>query len=158
MTYFVRADRVRLKQVLINLLSNAIKYNAKGGAVESGLRGEARRERIRVSIKDAGAGLSPEQIAQLFQPFIRLGQEVGGEQGTGIGLVVAKRLVELMGGVIGVESEVGVGSVFWFELDGGRGAARFHAGKRTGSLRFRCRCVAERVRTPCSTWRTTRQT
>jgi CheY-like chemotaxis protein len=72
--------------------------------------------RIRVSIEDTGAGLSPEQMAQLFQPFNRLGQEAGSEEGTGIGLVVAKRLVELMGGVIGVESSVGVGSVFWFEL------------------------------------------
>jgi CheY-like chemotaxis protein len=60
--------------------------------------------------------LPPEKLAQLFQPFNRLGQEAGGEEGTGIGLVVAKRLVELMEGVIGVESTVGVGSVFWFEL------------------------------------------
>jgi CheY-like chemotaxis protein len=67
-------------------------------------------------MRDTGAGLSKEQMAQLFQPFNRLGQEAGGEEGTGIGLVVAKRLVELMGGSIGVESEVGVGSVFWFEL------------------------------------------
>ncbi len=68
-----------------------------------------------MSIRDTGAGLSLEQQAQLFQPFNRLGREAGGEEGTGIGLVVAKRLVELMGGVIGVESTLGVGSVFWFE-------------------------------------------
>jgi len=72
--------------------------------------------RIRVSIKDTGAGLPPEKLAQLFQPFNRLGQEAGTEEGTGIGLVVAKKLTELMGGVIGVESSVGKGSVFWFEL------------------------------------------
>jgi PAS domain S-box-containing protein len=113
--YFVHADRTRLKQVLINLLSNAIKYNSKQGMVEVKCF-EKTPGRIRVSIRDTGAGLSPEQLAQLFQPFNRLGQEVGGEEGTGIGLVVAKRLVELMGGVIGVESTVGVGSVFWFEL------------------------------------------
>jgi CheY-like chemotaxis protein len=113
--YFVHADRTRLKQVLINLLSNAIKYNSKQGMVEIKCF-EKTPGRIRVSIRDTGAGLSPEQLAQLFQPFNRLGQEVGGEEGTGIGLVVAKRLVELMGGVIGVESTVGVGSVFWFEL------------------------------------------
>jgi CheY-like chemotaxis protein len=71
---------------------------------------------IRVSVRDTGAGLSPEDLSQLFQPFNRLGQEGGSQEGTGIGLVVAKRLVELMGGAIGVESAVGVGSVFWFEL------------------------------------------
>ena len=73
--------------------------------------------RTRISIKDTGAGLRPEKLAQLFQPFNRLGQEAGGEEGTGIGLVVTKRLVELMGGAIGVESEVGAGSVFWIELN-----------------------------------------
>jgi CheY-like chemotaxis protein len=73
-------------------------------------------ERIRVSVKDTGEGLSPEELAQLFQPFNRLGQADGGQEGTGIGLVVAKQLIEWMGGVIGVESTVGTGSVFWFEL------------------------------------------
>jgi signal transduction histidine kinase len=113
--YVVRADLTRLKQVFINLLSNAIKYNIKQGTVEVDCT-ERTPGRIRVSIRDTGAGLYPEQLAQLFQPFNRLGQEAGGEEGTGIGLVVAKRLVELMGGIIGVESTVGVGSVFWFEL------------------------------------------
>jgi len=113
--YFVSADRTRVKQVLINVLSNAIKYNVKQGTVEVNCT-ERTPGRIRVSVRDTGAGLSPEKLAQLFQPFNRLGQEAGGEEGTGIGLVVAKRLVELMGGVIGVESTVGVGSVFWFEL------------------------------------------
>lgn len=113
---FVHADRTRVKQVLINLLSNAIKYNNTGGAVE--VVSEARTTgRIRVSFRDTGRGLSGEEIAQLFQPFNRLGQEAGPEEGTGIGLVVSKRLVELMGGSIGVESEVGVGSVFWIELN-----------------------------------------
>jgi len=113
--YFVRADRTRVKQVLINLLSNAIKYSAKQGRVEVKC-GESKPGRTRVSISDTGAGLSPEQMGQLFQAFNRLGQEAGGVEGTGIGLVVAKRLIELMGGTIGVESTVGVGSVFWFEL------------------------------------------
>jgi CheY-like chemotaxis protein len=114
-TIFVRADRTRLKQVLINLLSNAIKYNSKQGKVEVSYA-ENTAGRMRVNIRDSGAGLNPEQLSQLFQPFNRLGQEAGGEEGTGIGLVVAKRLVELMGGTIGVESTVGAGSTFWFEL------------------------------------------
>jgi PAS domain S-box-containing protein len=112
---FVNADRTRIKQVVINLLTNAIKYNREHGTVVVECT-ESTAGRTRVSITDKGAGLSSEQLAQLFQPFNRLGQEAGSEEGTGIGLVVAKQLVELMGGIIGVESTVGAGSVFWFEL------------------------------------------
>jgi signal transduction histidine kinase/CheY-like chemotaxis protein len=114
--YIVKADRTRVKQVLINLLFNAIKYNRPGGAVavEYSLRSP---NSLRISVRDTGAGIAPELITQLFQPFNRLGRETGKEEGTGIGLVVTKRLVELMGGVIGVDSAVDVGSVFWFELD-----------------------------------------
>jgi signal transduction histidine kinase/AmiR/NasT family two-component response regulator len=113
--YFVTADRTRVKQVLINLLFNAIKYNKPKGtvAVEYTLSPPSS---IRISVRDTGAGLAPEQLAQLFQPFNRLGKDASAEEGTGIGLVVTKRLVELMGGVIGVESAVGAGTVFWFEL------------------------------------------
>jgi PAS domain S-box-containing protein len=114
-TWFANADRTRVKQVLINLLSNAIKYNREQGSVEVKCM-LSTPERIRISIKDSGAGLPPEKLAQLFQPFNRLGQETGAEEGTGIGLVVTKQLVELMGGAIGVESTVGVGSEFWIEL------------------------------------------
>jgi CheY-like chemotaxis protein len=113
--HFVHADRTRLKQVLINLLSNAIKYNRKEGTVEVKCTATS-SERIRVSVADTGAGLPPEKLAQLFQSFNRLGQEASAEEGTGIGLVVSRRLVELMKGVIGAESTVGVGSVFWIEL------------------------------------------
>jgi len=112
---FVLADRTRLKQVFINLLTNAIKYNIEKGTLEVSCV-ERLPGRVRVSIRDTGPGLNPEQVGQLFQAFNRLGQEAGGVEGTGIGLVVAKRLVEMMGGIIGVESTVGKGSVFWFEL------------------------------------------
>jgi len=114
-TWFAHADHTRVKQVLINLLSNAIKYNREHGTVEVACTAIS-PERVRIRIKDSGAGLPPEKLAQLFQPFNRLGQETGTEEGTGIGLVVTRQLVELMGGTIGVESTVGVGSEFWVEL------------------------------------------
>jgi PAS domain S-box-containing protein len=114
--YFVQADRTRVKQVFINLLSNAIKYNRVGGTVVvdhvTSIPG-----RIRICVKDSGEGLTADKLAQLFQPFNRLGQEANGEEGTGIGLVTTKRLTELMGGAIGAESTVGTGSVFWIELN-----------------------------------------
>ncbi|WP_257218041.1 ATP-binding protein [Janthinobacterium sp. BJB304] len=112
--FYVHADRTRVKQVMINLLSNAIKYNQGGGAVT--VECSRHGERVRVSVRDSGAGLDAAQVAQLFQPFNRLGQENSTEEGTGIGLVVTKQLVELMGGTIGVDSAVGVGTTFWFEL------------------------------------------
>ncbi|MDP1771554.1 MAG: PAS domain S-box protein [Methylobacter sp.] len=114
-TWFASADRTRVKQVLINLLSNAIKYNREHGTVEVKCT-ESTPERLRISVKDSGEGLAPEKLALLFQPFNRLGQESSGEEGTGIGLVVTKQLIELMGGTIGMESTVGVGSEFWIEL------------------------------------------
>ena len=113
--YYVNADRTRLKQVLINLLSNAIKYNRVQGKVEVKCTATS-PERVRISVKDTGAGLPAEKLAQLFQPFNRLGQDKRVEEGTGIGLVMSKRFVELMEGAIGVESTVGLGSVFWIEL------------------------------------------
>ncbi|HMC16053.1 MAG TPA: ATP-binding protein, partial [Albitalea sp.] len=112
---FVQADRTRVKQIFVNLLSNAIKYNRVGGTVEVHCSTRPGK-RIRISFQDTGEGLSADKMAQLFQPFNRLGQEAGVQEGTGIGLVVSKRLVELMGGEISAESSVGVGSVFWVEL------------------------------------------
>ncbi len=114
--YYVMADLTKLNQVLINLLSNAIKYNLPNETVEVSYS-ENGPGRIRLFVRDHGAGLPPEKIAQLFQPFNRLGQEASGTEGTGIGLVIAKQLVELMGGAIGVESTVGAGSTFWFEMN-----------------------------------------
>lgn len=113
--YFVSADRTRVKQVLINLLSNAIKYNKPEGSVTLEYQ-PIPPGSIRINVRDTGKGLAAEQLLQLFQPFNRLGKETGAEEGTGIGLVVTKRLVELMGGSIGADSSVGAGSVFWFEL------------------------------------------
>ena len=113
--FLVDADPLRTKQVLLNLLSNAVKYNRNAGRIDvrcSATPGKA----VRVSLQDTGQGLSAEQLTQLFEPFNRLGQESGTTAGTGVGLVISKRLVELMGGRIGVESTVGVGSTFWFEL------------------------------------------
>ncbi len=112
---FVTADRTRLKQVLINLLFNAIKYNRPGGAVAVECTASA-SQAMRISIRDTGEGLAADQLAQLFQPFNRLGKEASAEEGTGIGLVVSKRLMDLMEGNIGADSIVGTGSVFWIEL------------------------------------------
>ena len=112
----VWSDLTRLKQIFVNLLSNAIKYNRVGGSVFVDFT-LLPAQSVRISVRDTGLGLTPEQLDQLFQPFNRLGRETGTEEGTGIGLVVTKRLVELMGGRIGVESTVAEGSVFWFELE-----------------------------------------
>jgi PAS domain S-box-containing protein len=113
---YVHADRTRIKQVLINLLSNAIKYNRTGGMLEVRCS-PITDQRLRITVQDGGEGLSPEKMSQLFQLFNRLGQEGSAEEGTGIGLVVSKRLVELMDGEIGAQSTVGVGSVFWLDLN-----------------------------------------
>ena len=113
---FISGDLMRIKQVIINLLSNAIKYNRVGGTVTVTCTLDTPGF-MRLEVCDTGEGLPPEKIAQLFQPFNRLGQEASGDEGTGIGLVVCKRLVELMGGIIGVHSTVGTGSIFWIELN-----------------------------------------
>ena len=113
---FISGDLMRIKQVIINLLSNAIKYNRVDGTVTVTCTLDTPGF-MRLEVCDTGEGLPPEKIAQLFQPFNRLGQEASGDEGTGIGLVVCKRLVELMGGIIGVHSTVGTGSIFWIELN-----------------------------------------
>jgi len=112
---FVTADRIRLRQIFVNLLSNAIKYNRQDGSIVVECVSNPPGF-VRLDVTDTGLGLTRDKLAQLFQPFNRLGQEKGTEQGTGIGLVVTKRLVEVMNGKIGVDSTVGQGSVFWIEL------------------------------------------
>ncbi|MBC7786133.1 MAG: response regulator [Methylophilaceae bacterium] len=111
----VRADSVRIKQVMLNLLTNAIKYNRNPGRIDVGYT--VTSDHVRVSVVDGGQGLNKAQIDQLFQPFNRLGKDSSAESGTGVGLVISKLLIERMGGKIGVESTVGIGSCFWFQLD-----------------------------------------
>ena len=111
----VHADKIRFKQIIVNLLSNAIKYNKVGGTVTVDYA--LSQSVLRICVIDTGAGLNTGQLAQLFQPFNRLGRQASLEEGTGIGLIVCKRLVELMHGNIGVHSTLGVGSKFWIELD-----------------------------------------
>jgi len=139
--HFVLADRTRLKQILLNLLSNAIKFNRPGGTVTV----ECTRpspQHTRISVADTGPGLSPEQLTHLFQPFNRLGQENSGVAGTGIGLVVAKLLIELMGGTIGVQSTVGAGTLFWFQLTS-VSAPRLAAGRARPAAAARAAALAD---------------
>ncbi len=111
----VLADGQRLKQVLLNLLSNAIKYNRKGGTVTLSCARTA-AGRLRIKVSDTGRGLPPDALERLFTPFERLGADQAGIEGTGLGLALSKRLVEAMGGTLGVESTLGRGSAFWVEL------------------------------------------
>ncbi|TMD31350.1 MAG: response regulator [Chloroflexi bacterium] len=112
---FVHADRQRMKQVVLNLLSNAVKYNREGGSiiVRAVVAGP---DRVRVSVTDSGYGIAAEHQARLFQPFDRLGEELGSVEGTGMGLALSKGLIEAMGGTIGMDSSLDVGSTFWVEL------------------------------------------
>jgi PAS domain S-box-containing protein len=106
----VQADPLRLRQVLLNLLSNAIKYNQPGGSVQLGIDDDGQRVRLQVS--DTGRGIEAGNLQAVFEPFNRLGAEDSGIAGTGIGLAIAKALVDQMGGAITVSSEPGKGSVF----------------------------------------------
>lgn len=107
----VLADRQRFKQVLLNFVSNAIKYNRNDGEIK--LTGEMRpNEEFAITVSDTGIGIGSEEIKRLFTPFDRLGQEGSVEEGTGVGLVLAQRLTQMMGGRIEVESSLGVGSSF----------------------------------------------
>jgi PAS domain S-box-containing protein len=116
---YVRADQQRLMQVLLNLLSNAIKYNHAGGTVELLARSAADADGtafLALGVRDTGPGIPADRLGELFVAFSRLGAERSGVEGTGLGLALSKRLVELMGGRLRVESAVGDGSTFWVEL------------------------------------------
>ncbi|MEG3618080.1 ATP-binding protein [Magnetovibrio sp. PR-2] len=110
----VMVDLKRAKQVLLNLLTNAVKYNVEGGSVT--LDSEREGDFVTITVTDTGIGMSPEGLQTLFTPFSRLGQENTDIEGTGIGLVITQDLVCLMGGEIGVKSELGKGSTFWVKL------------------------------------------
>ncbi|MDE2456741.1 MAG: PAS domain S-box protein, partial [Burkholderiales bacterium] len=111
----VLGDETRLKQVLTNLLSNAVKYNREGGSVVVTTAGDARGF-VEIAVRDTGLGMTPEQMAALFQPYNRLGRESGPIEGTGIGLVISRRLAEMMGGSLEASSVAGQGSVFTLRL------------------------------------------
>jgi CheY-like chemotaxis protein/nitrogen-specific signal transduction histidine kinase len=108
-------DATRVKQILTNLLSNAVKYNNEGGRVHIASR-LIRPDCVEIAVTDTGMGMTPGQMDELFKPFNRLGRERSGTQGTGIGLVISRRLAELMGGSIGVQSFPGEGSSFTLRL------------------------------------------
>ncbi|MBH1987491.1 MAG: response regulator [Burkholderiales bacterium] len=152
----VRADRTRMRQVLINLLSNGIKYNRPAGRLL--VRLSMQDDALRVSVSDEGEGLTAEQQSRLFVPFERLDADARQIEGTGIGLALSKRLVGLMGGRIGVDSRVGEGSTFWVSLlrcqplsDDGAGLARVAApatptlaqGTREGGTQRTVLCIED---------------
>ena len=115
----VHADRTRLRQVLLNLLSNALKYNCDQGRIIIACD-HLDNKQTRISISDSGAGLSSEQQAKLFTAYERLSAEQSEIEGTGIGLLISRNMIELMGGRLGIDSQPGAGSTFWIELPNSR--------------------------------------
>src|SRR5438270_7858866 len=114
-TVHVLADRQRFKQVLLNLLTNAVKYTPVSGTVtvSCAVNGS---DKLRIRVADTGPGIAKEKLARLFTPFDRLGAEQSNVEGTGLGLALSQRLMQAMGGVIGVENSSDAGSTFWLEL------------------------------------------
>jgi len=114
-TLLVKADDLRLRQVLINLLSNAVKYNIENGRVTISSAIEE-KGRLKIKVRDTGNGIASEKLSLLFTPFERINQKHGTIPGVGIGLYITKRLIEAMHGAVGVESAQGMGSTFWFDI------------------------------------------
>lgn len=112
----IYTDRIRFKQIILNLIHNAIKYNRKGGWVHIELKNSDNSGYLKIIVTDSGMGIAANRLTELFQPFNRLDAAGSAIEGTGIGLSLTRRVIEMMGGCIGVESELGVGSTFWFEL------------------------------------------
>jgi CheY-like chemotaxis protein len=127
---FIKADRQKLKQILINIINNAVKYNRVGGSIR--IMNEVLSQEpplpgmVKISISDTGKGIKAEDIHILFDPFQRIGSEISETEGTGLGLAVAKKLTEAMKGIIGVESTEGKGSTFWIELPISEARVAFH--------------------------------
>jgi signal transduction histidine kinase len=113
----VQADRGRVRQVLLNLLSNAIKFTPDGGRIMVAAGPVNGGSQVRIAVTDTGIGIAPEDQPKLFQEFSQLDASASRKyEGTGLGLALSRRLIELHGGAIGVESEMGKGSTFWFTL------------------------------------------
>jgi signal transduction histidine kinase len=113
----IMADRQRVRQVLLNLLSNAIKFTTDGGRIALEAAPTNGGAAVRVAVTDNGIGIAPDDQAKLFQEFVQLDASASRKyEGTGLGLALSRRLIELHGGTIGVESEMGKGSTFWFTL------------------------------------------
>jgi CheY-like chemotaxis protein len=113
--YYVMADHVRIKQVLLNLMSNAVKYNHVGGEVELSLH-QIQSNRLRIQVKDTGQGIPLSRQSEVFQPFNRLMAENSNIEGSGVGLVITKQLVEMMNGTLDFVSQENEGSTFWIDL------------------------------------------
>lgn len=117
---FIRVDRQRIKQIILNILNNAVKYNKQAGLIKVQIEvkpgTEESKDKVRISISDTGIGIATEDIPKLFVPFERIGAEQTETEGTGLGLAVVKKLVDALGGVLGVISEKDQGSTFWIEF------------------------------------------
>ncbi len=131
--FTVQADQTRLKQTLLNLISNAIKYNREGGLVTVGAQPKD-SEYLSIQITDTGRGIPKERLHELFQPFNRLDAEYSAIEGTGIGLTITRRIVEMMGGTIEVESEVGMGSRFLITLPSASNTAFLEPPKTSATI------------------------